>query len=201
MTVSFVYRKLISSAALFLFLLAILLSSGCTGLTGAPNSSSQNPTPGSSTLSVAPDAIKFGSVGLGGTLSQSVTVTNHGTSNVTITKASTTAAGVTVTGISLPLTIAAGKQVTFNVVFSPKTPGPLSGNVSVVSDVSANAKHNRTEWYRPCCIRFSHHEHHQLELWKRGDWKEQRIERRTHEFGKFQCDRVQGNRCGGAIFG
>jgi hypothetical protein len=137
MIVSFVFRKLVSSAALFLLLLAILSSSGCTGITGAPNSASQNPTPGSSTLSVAPDAIKFGSVGLGGTLSQSVTVTNHGTSNVTITKASATAAGVTVTGMSLPLTIAVGKQVTFNVVFSPKTPGPLSGNVSVVSDASA----------------------------------------------------------------
>jgi hypothetical protein len=137
MTVSSVCRKFSSFSALLLLLFAILSSSGCTGIAGSPNNASQDPAPGASTLSVAPDAIKFGSVGLGGTLSQSVTLTNHGASNITITQASTKAAGVTITGMTFPLTIAAGKQANFNVVFSPKTAGVLSGAVTVVSDASA----------------------------------------------------------------
>jgi hypothetical protein len=52
-------------------------------------------------------------------------------------QASATAAGVTITGVSLPLMIDAGKQATFNVIFSPKTAGALAGDVSVMSDLSS----------------------------------------------------------------
>jgi hypothetical protein len=132
-------RKSIPAAAVVLLLFAILPSSGCIGLTGAhkPASSRQN-TPGAATISVAPSSIKFGSVGIGGTASQSVTISNGGGSNLTVTQASTTAAGVTITGISLPLTIGAGKQSTFDVVFSPQAAGALSGNVSILSDISSS---------------------------------------------------------------
>jgi hypothetical protein len=131
-------KKAIPVAALVLLLFAILSSSGCLGLTGVPKaSSSQQSTPGAATISVAPASVRFGSVALGGTASQSVTISNGGGTNLTITQASTTAAGVTITDISLPLTIEAGKQSTFNVVFSPKTAGAMSGKISVMSDVSS----------------------------------------------------------------
>jgi hypothetical protein len=132
-------KKAIPFAALALLLFAILSSSGCIGLTGAtePKSSQQN-TPGAATISVAPASVSFGSVAVGGAASQSVTISNGGGSNVTVMQASSTAAGVTITGISLPLTIGPGKQSTFNVVFSPKAAGALSGNVSVLSDVSSS---------------------------------------------------------------
>jgi HYDIN/CFA65/VesB family protein/ASPM-SPD-2-Hydin domain-containing protein len=132
-------KKAIPFAGLALPLFAILSISGCTGIASTPKtSSSQQTTPGAATISVAPASISFGSVAVGGTASQSVTITNGGGSNVTVTQASATAAGVTITGISLPLVIAAGKQSTFDVVFSPKAPGALSGNVSVMSDVSGS---------------------------------------------------------------
>jgi len=132
-------KKAIPVAALALLLSAILSSSGCIGLTGASKpASSQQSTPGAATISVAPSSISFGSVALGDTASQSVTISNGGGSNLTVTQASTTAAGVTITGISFPLTIAAGKQSAFNVVFSPKVAGALSGNVSVMSDISSS---------------------------------------------------------------
>ncbi len=136
---SSVGRKSIPAAAVVLLLFAILSSSGCIGLTGAhkPASNQQN-TSGAATISVAPSSIKFGSVGIGGTASQSVTISNGGGSNLTVTQANTTAAGVTITGISLPLTIGAGKQSTFNVVFSPQAAGALSGNVSIMSDISSS---------------------------------------------------------------
>ncbi len=132
-------KKAIPFAALALLLYAILSSSGCIGLTSASKpASSQQSTPAAAALSIAPMSVSFGSVALGEAASQSVTITNGGGSNVTVTQASTTAAGVTVTGISFPLTIAAGNQATFNVIFSPKAPGALSGNVAVMSNVSSS---------------------------------------------------------------
>jgi hypothetical protein len=132
-------QKAISVASLILLLFAIVSTSGCIGLAGASKTTpSQQTTPGAATISVQPASIKFGSVDIGVTASQSVTIMNGGASNLTITQASTAAAGVTVTGILLPLTIDAGKQSTFNVVFAPKTAGALSGNVSVMSDLSSS---------------------------------------------------------------
>jgi hypothetical protein len=129
-------RALPYTAATFLFLL-VLSTSGCTGVTGAPKTSSLQPSTSSvASISVAPGSINFGSVPLGSTASQSVTISNGGTSNLTITQAAASAAGVTITGVTLPLVIDAGKQSTFNVIFAPKAAGTLAGQVSIVSNVS-----------------------------------------------------------------
>jgi hypothetical protein len=131
-------KKAISFAALVL-LLAILSSSGCVGLTGAAKPASSQPsTPGAAAISVAPASVNFGHVAVGSTASQSVTISNGGGSNLMVTQASTTAAGVNITGISLPLMIGAGKQSTFDVVFSPKAAGALSGDITVMSDLSGS---------------------------------------------------------------
>jgi hypothetical protein len=131
-------RKAIPFAALALLLTAILSSSGCIGLTGAakPATSQQN-APGAAAITVAPASVNFGHVAVGSTASQSVTISNGGGSNLTVTQANTTAAGVNVNGISLPLVIGAGKQATIDVVFSPKAAGALSGDISVMSDLSS----------------------------------------------------------------
>jgi hypothetical protein len=131
-------KKAFSLAAVVLLLSATIYISGCTGAASVPKSA-VTPTPTPATITVAPSSISFGSLAVGGTSSQSVTISNGGGSNLSVTQVSTTAAGVTITGITLPLTIAAGSQSTFNVVFSPKAPGALSGTVSVVSDLSATA--------------------------------------------------------------
>jgi hypothetical protein len=132
-------KNAISFPVLALLIFAILSSSGCVGLTGAAKpGSSQQSTPGAAAISVEPASIKFGSVGVGGTASQSVTISNGGGSNLMVTRASSTAAGVTIKGISFPLTIDAGKQFTVDVVFSPKVAGVLSGNVSVMSNISSS---------------------------------------------------------------
>ncbi len=132
-------KKAIPVAALVLLFSAILSSSGCIGVTGVSKATSTDQsTPEAASISVAPTSIKFGSVGIGGTASQSVTISNGGGSSLTITQASTTAAGVNITGISLPLMIGAGKQATFDVVFSPKAAGTLSADVSIMSDLSSS---------------------------------------------------------------
>jgi hypothetical protein len=131
--------KAVPVAALILLLSSTLSISGCIGLTNASKpGSGQQSTTTAATISLAPASIRFGSVAIGGTGSQSVTISNGGGSTLTVTQASTTAPGVTITGISLPLVIGAGKQATFNVVFSPKAAGVLAGNVSVMSDISSS---------------------------------------------------------------
>jgi hypothetical protein len=132
-------HKAIHFAALVLLLFVILPSSGCIGLTSASKvGSNQQGTPGAATISVEPASIKFGSLALGETASQSVTISNDGGADLTVTKASAKGAGVKIKGISLPLTIGPGKQSTFDVVFTPKVAGALSGNVSVLSDISSS---------------------------------------------------------------
>ena len=132
-------KNAISVAVLALLFSAILTSSGCIGLTGAAKpASSQQSTPGGAVMSVVPASVSFGSVALGDTASQSVTITNGGGSSLTVTQASAAAAGVTITGMPLPITIAAGKQASFNVIFSPKAAGAVSGKISVMSDVSSS---------------------------------------------------------------
>jgi hypothetical protein len=129
-------KALTYTAAAFLFL-SILSTSGCVGVTSAPKTSSLQPSTSSATsISVTPASISFGSVPLGSTASQSVTISNEGTSNLTITQAAASAAGVTITGVNLPLVIDAGKRSTFDVVFAPKAAGTLAGHVSIMSNVS-----------------------------------------------------------------
>ena len=130
-------NKAISAAAIALLFVLLVGTSGCVGVTGAPKSSSSQPiTAGAASISVAPASINFGSVPLGTIASQSVTISNRGDANVTITKASA-ATGVTITGVTFPLVIDGGKQSTFNVVYSPKTAGTLAGQISILSSISA----------------------------------------------------------------
>jgi len=130
-------KRAFTFTAAALLLSSILSISGCIGVTGAPKTSSLQPsTSSAATISVAPASINFGSVPLGSTVSQSVTISNRGTSNLTITQASASAAGVKITGVTLPLIIDAGKQSTFDVIFSPKAAGTLAGEVSIVSSDS-----------------------------------------------------------------
>ena len=130
--------KSISFSALALLLFLVVTVSGCIGLTGASKSGASPETSGAAALSVEPSSLKFGNVPVGSSASQSVTIANGGASDVTVTQASTPAAGVNITGITLPLVVAAGKQSTFNVAFSPKTPGALAGNISVMTSASTS---------------------------------------------------------------
>jgi hypothetical protein len=128
-----------SLLSLVVLLFVALSSVGCIGLTGAAKpASNQQSAPGAATFSMAPTSINFGSVALGTTASQSVTITNSGASSLTVTQASVAAAGVNITGASFPMVINAGKQAIFDIVFTPKAAGALTGQVSVTSNLSSS---------------------------------------------------------------
>ena len=91
-------------------------------------------TPGS--LSANPASLSFGSVQVGSYSTQSETVTNTGGSNVTITQASVTGSGFSISGLTLPITLSPNQNVTFNVKFAPTATGVASGNLAIVSDAS-----------------------------------------------------------------
>ncbi len=85
-------------------------------------------------ISVSPASISFGSLVDGQSKSQPVTITNTGTANLTITQLASTGAGVSVNGVTMPLTIAAGQSSTFNVLYAPQAAGNTSGSISVASN-------------------------------------------------------------------
>jgi Abnormal spindle-like microcephaly-assoc'd, ASPM-SPD-2-Hydin/Protein of unknown function (DUF1573)/Immunoglobulin domain len=82
-------------------------------------------------------SINFGSSVVGIASSQPLSITNTGTSTLAITQISETGSAFTLSGFSLPLNIAAGQQATIKVGFLPTTVGPVSGNISIVSNAPA----------------------------------------------------------------
>ncbi|MBZ5600621.1 MAG: choice-of-anchor D domain-containing protein [Acidobacteriia bacterium] len=87
-------------------------------------------------LTANPSSLSFGSIQIGNSSTLSETVTNTGGSSVTITQATTTGAGFSVSGLSLPLTLTAGQSKTFSVTFAPQSAGSVSGNIAVISNAS-----------------------------------------------------------------
>src|ERR1700730_15550957 len=70
-------------------------------------------------LTSAPANLNLGNVNVGSSVSQTITVTNSASSAVTISKLATTGTGVTASGITVPFILAAGKQVSLKVTFTP----------------------------------------------------------------------------------
>jgi len=85
-------------------------------------------------ISVSPASLSFGSLVDGQTKSQTVTVTNTGTANLTISQLSSKGAGITVSGVTTPLTIVAGQSSAFSVQFAPQAAGSTSGSVTLTSN-------------------------------------------------------------------
>lgn len=87
-------------------------------------------------LTLNPTAEDFGTVTVGNSQSVSESVTNTGGSSVTISQVAISGTGFTMSGIAAPLTLAAGQNTTFNVMFTPVATGSASGNVTITSDAS-----------------------------------------------------------------
>ena len=86
-------------------------------------------------LSTSDSSLDF-AVQLGSTGTQSETLTNTGGSSVTITQANVSGTGFKATGLTLPLTLAAGQSFTFGATFTPTSGASTTGSISVVSNAS-----------------------------------------------------------------
>jgi hypothetical protein len=91
------------------------------------------------TLSVNASTIAFGNVNLNSPSTQSVTLTSTGTAAVTVSSAAVSGTGFTLTGASLPVTLAPNQSATLSVQFDPTAAGSVSGTLSVISNSSSGS--------------------------------------------------------------
>ena len=87
-------------------------------------------------LAASPGTVIFGNVTTGQSSSQTVTLSNPGGTPVTISSLSLSGSGITVTGLTTPLTLAAGGYTTFTVSFAPTGAGSVSGGVYLTDNCS-----------------------------------------------------------------
>jgi len=76
----------------------------------------------------------FPAVATGSRTSQTIMLQNPGTGSVTISSASVVGAGFSTSGLTVPMSIAAGQSTTFNIVFAPSSAGNVTGSISLASD-------------------------------------------------------------------
>jgi hypothetical protein len=86
-------------------------------------------------LAVAPSTINFGNVTLGTTQNQTGTL-SASSAPVTVSSLGVSGSQFSVSGITLPVTIAAGNSVSFQLTFAPQTSGTASANVTFASNAS-----------------------------------------------------------------
>jgi hypothetical protein len=111
------------SAAGGLSVCNITLSPSPTTVAGSP-----------STLTANVSSLNFGSTGLASSAQRSVTLTNTGSSSVTISGVSVSGAGFTAGGSASGLTVSPTQTATVSATFTPFTIGSLAGSLTITSN-------------------------------------------------------------------
>jgi hypothetical protein len=99
------------------------LSSSPTTIAGSP-----------STLSANVSSLNFGKTGLSASAQQAVTLTNTGSSSVTISGVSVFGAGFTAGGSASGLTVSPNQTAAVSATFTPFTLGSLAGSLTITSN-------------------------------------------------------------------
>ena len=86
-------------------------------------------------LAVSPGSLNFGNVTVGQSKSLPASLTASG-SSITITAAGMSTSEFSVSGLSLPVTVASGKTVSFTIRFTPQSSGTATANASFASNAS-----------------------------------------------------------------
>ena len=86
-------------------------------------------------LTVNPSPVNFGSVQLGKSASQSVFLSNTGSSSLTISQATISGTGFSLSGLNTPLTLAPNQTVSVTMIFAPQSNGSTNGSMSLVYSV------------------------------------------------------------------
>ncbi len=115
--------------ALSLALVDVLSFAGC-----ASTGSQANPS--SPALAVSPASIGFWNVIVGRNSTQTITLTNMGSSSVSVSQISVSGAGFSTSGLTPPLTLMAGQSTALSVIFAPASAGSATGSVTVVSNAT-----------------------------------------------------------------
>ena len=103
----------------------------------SPSTVSLSGTGAQPLISATPPSLSFGSVLVGNSQSQPVTVQNPGTAGLNITQATISGTGFTLSGTTLPLTIAPNGSASFSIRFAPASAGSFTGSLSLTNNASS----------------------------------------------------------------
>ena len=81
-----------------------------------------------------PSSVAFGSVTIGNSNSQPITLKNNGNTTLTFSQISVTGGGFGQTGLSTSTTIAAVGSASFNATFDPSSSGAVSGSITLTTN-------------------------------------------------------------------
>ena len=81
--------------------------------------------------------MSFGNVNAGSTSTKTVTLTNTGNADVTVSQISASGTGFALSGAA-GVTLSAGQNTSFSVLFNPSAAGSDSGSVSIVSNATGS---------------------------------------------------------------
>lgn len=131
-----------ATSAAFTATVASVSSAQTVTLTATAGSASTNftlqlnaPTP---ILTINATTVGFGDVTVNTSSTQSLTLTSAGGEPVTISAASVTGTGFTMSGLTLPLTLNPGQTATLNILFDPASAGVFAGQLTITSNSSSN---------------------------------------------------------------
>lgn len=85
-------------------------------------------------ISIVPASVSFSNVVVGQTNTQTLTLSNPGSANLIISQATVTGVGYSLSGLTLPLTLAPNQSAQFTVGFAPSAAGSVTGSISIVSN-------------------------------------------------------------------
>src|SRR5947208_3246521 len=84
-------------------------------------------------LKANPISLSFGSVPVGGSKADSITLTNTVSVGVRVSQVSAYGTGFSYRGLTPPVFLSSGQSYTFKAVFTPKSSSAVSGHISVLS--------------------------------------------------------------------
>jgi hypothetical protein len=84
-------------------------------------------------LSVSANSLSFGNVQIGESQMQTITLSNSGTGNITISSVMVSGAGTDATGVSVGQVLVPQQRATLNVTFAPPVTGSMTGSVDIAT--------------------------------------------------------------------
>lgn len=115
----------------------VLVLSGCVASTGEKAGTGTGGV-GTPSITASPSSVNFGNEAVGSTVSQSVTISNSGTADLSISQISVTGSDFSYSNISLPATVQAGSSASLTVSFKPSSAGNASGSVSITNSATSS---------------------------------------------------------------
>jgi len=99
-----------------------------------------NAAVGTTPLTISPSNISFGNVPVGTSQAQALVLANSGWFRLTISSATLSGHGFTLSGLNYPVTLDAGQSVTCTITFAPTSAGSDSGGVSISLNTQGNGR-------------------------------------------------------------